>query len=86
MIETPARAKNVSQPDRNIQFWQKFFSREYTQCSNLPCLISSGLLVLCLQSSRSPRMDIDFPSETILASFLLDEPLGVWNVHQFSEY
>ena len=39
MIETPARAKNVSQPDRNIQFWQKFFSREYIQCSNLPCLI-----------------------------------------------
>ena len=31
-------------------------------------------------------MDIDFPSETILASFLLDEPVGVWNVHQFSEY
>ena len=29
MIETPARAKNVSQPDRNIQFWQKFFSRKY---------------------------------------------------------
>lgn len=47
---------------------------------------SSGLLVLCLQSSRSPRMDIDFPSETILASFLLDEPLGVWNIYQFSEY
>ena len=44
---------------------------------------SSRLLVLCLQSSRSPRMDIHFPS---LASFLLDEPLGVWNVHQFSEY
>ena len=39
MIETPARAKNVSQPDRNIQFWKKFFSREYRQCSNLPCLI-----------------------------------------------
>ena len=39
MIETPARAKNVSQPDRNIQFWQKFFSREYIQCSNLPYLI-----------------------------------------------
>ena len=38
MIETPARAKNVSQPDRNIQFWQKFFSREYIQCSNLPGL------------------------------------------------
>ena len=47
---------------------------------------SSRLLVLCLQSSRSPRMDIDFPSETILASFLLDEPLGVWNIYQFSEY
>ena len=39
MIETPARAKNVNQPDRNIQFWQKFFSREYIQCSNLPGLI-----------------------------------------------
>ena len=47
---------------------------------------SSGLLVLCLQSSRSPRMDIDFLSENILASSLLDEPLGVWNIYQFSEY
>ena len=40
-------------------------------------LFSSRLLVLFLQSSRSPRLDIDFPSENILASFLLDEPLGV---------
>ena len=45
MIETPARAKNVSQPDRNIQFWQKFFSRKYTQCSNLPCLIGCWFFV-----------------------------------------
>ena len=82
MIETPARAKNVSQPDRNIQFWQKFFSREYTQSSNLPCLIQFQV-VGSLSSKLSFTKDGHGFS---VVGILLDEPLDVWNVHQFSEY